>query len=158
MIIARSSRLGPALFCLLGPLSSYLGCWLPLWRDRVYPPEFDTRIGFVIGGFAPLTTGCAALAVYGFVRLWRTQRATPSATGTVLLFLLLLPVLASACTGVYLAPVALPMLPLFVSDLLGECFGSGLRVFFFRHPVVTAVGAMLLVAGLVSWRFRRVRQ
>src|SRR5262245_44939463 len=103
MVVIRSNRLGPALLAFMGPLCAYLCYWLPLYRDRVYPPEFDTRIGFLIAGFAPLTTGSAALAVYGYIRLMLVQRTSPTATGRGLLALFLLPVCTSACIGIYLA-------------------------------------------------------
>ena len=94
LTITPHARLGPALFALLGFACAYLGFWLPLWRDRIYPPEFDTRIGFIISGFAPVTTGTAILATYGYIRLWLVQRRSPTAIGRLLFILLALPVLA----------------------------------------------------------------
>jgi len=114
------------LFVLMGLVTAYLGLWLPLWRDRAYPPETDTRIGFIIAGFAPLTTGTAVLAAYGYIRLWLLQRRSPTTLGWSLLILLALPVMASATTGVYLAPTAAVMLPSFVKSVfwsIAELFG-----------------------------------
>src|SRR6266404_5899824 len=117
LTITSPTRPGPALFAVLGFVSAYLGLWLPLWRDRIYPPETDTRIGFVIAGFAPVTTGTAILATYGYIRLWLIQRRSPSLVGRLLLIFLALPVLASAVTGIYLAPTAIAMLPNFAMSL-----------------------------------------
>jgi hypothetical protein len=77
------------------------------------------RIGVVIGGFAPLTTGCAALAVYSYYRLWSRQRTSPTDLGQALLVAFFIPVVGTAVTGLYLAPTAVVMLPLFISSLLG---------------------------------------
>ena len=118
MQITHHTRLGPSLFILLGIAAVVLGYWLPIWGDRQYPPEFDTRIGFVIGGFAPLTTGCALLAVYGYYRLLRSQRTTPTDAGQALLVAFLIPVILTSVTGMYLAPAAIVMLPSFISNLL----------------------------------------
>jgi hypothetical protein len=120
LTIMPHTRLGPALFGLLGFLCAYLGLWLPLWRDRVYPPDFDTRIEWVISGFAPVTTGTAMLAAYGYIRLWLLQRKSPTGIGLALLIFLAFPVLASAVTGIFLAPFAIAMLPDFVMSLFWD--------------------------------------
>ena len=117
IIITHHQRLGPALYVLLGLASAYLGYWLPLWLDRIYPSVVDTRIGFVIAGAAPLTSGCAALAAYGYLKLWRLQRKSPTTAGRLLVVILFLPTCASALTGIYLAPTAIVMLPLFIRSL-----------------------------------------
>lgn len=117
LTITPHTRLGPSLFVLLGLACAFFGCWLPLWRDRIYPPEFDTRVGFVIAGFAPMTTGCAVLAAFGYLRLWRLQHQSPTAGGQALLMVLLLPLIGSVVTGLYLAPAAVLLLPNFIRSL-----------------------------------------
>ena len=117
LTITKHARLGPALFVLVGLACAFFGCWLPLWRDRIYPPEFDTRVGFVIVGFAPLTTGTAILAAFGYFRLWRLQRQSPTAVGQTLLMVLFLPLISIAVTGLYLAPPAVLLLPEFLMSL-----------------------------------------
>src|SRR5437868_6664913 len=111
LTITPHARLGPLLFVVLGLACAFFGCWLPLWRDRIYPPEFDTRVGFVIAGFAPMTTGTAILAAFGYFRLWRLQRQSPTAGGQSLLMVLLLPLIGSVVTGLYLSPAAVLLLP-----------------------------------------------
>jgi hypothetical protein len=117
LVITPNARLGPALFVLLGLACAFFGCWLPLWRDRLYPPGLDTRIGFIIAGFAPMTASSAVLAALGYYRLWRLQRQAPTASGQALLMGLLLPLIGSVATGVYLAPTAVLMLPYFLTSL-----------------------------------------
>jgi hypothetical protein len=126
LTITPHARIGPVLFVLLGFACAYLGCWLPLWRDRSYPAEFDTRVGFIVGGFAPMTTGSAVLAVYGYIRLWRLQCTSPTPIGQAMLLLLLFPLLGSVVTGIYLAPAAVLLLPSFLSSIfesIAELFG-----------------------------------
>lgn len=117
MKITPHPRIGPTLFILLGMVAAFLGYWWPLWQDRQYR-DLDTRIGFLVAGFAPLTTGCAALAAYGYYRLWRTQRTSPTGVGQGLLVLFLIPALFTVLTGLYLAPIAMIMLPDFIKELL----------------------------------------
>lgn len=83
--------MGPVLLVLLGVACAYIGHWLPLWQDSIYPPEVDTRIGFIVAGFAPTTTGSAILAIYSSIRLFRVQRQSPTIVGRVLLLVLVLP-------------------------------------------------------------------
>jgi len=115
--VTLHSRLGPALFVILAAITSFLAYWFPLWRDRQYPADIDTRIGFLIVGFAPLTTGTAILAVYSYFRLYRLQRQSPTAIGRILLVVLALPLTASAYTGGKLIPEAFLFLPSFIISL-----------------------------------------
>ncbi len=161
LIITPHARLGPALFVLVGLACAYLGCWLPLWRDRIYPPEFDTRIGFVIAGFAPVTTGSALLASFGYLRLLKLQCTSPTTAGHVLLVLLFLPLIGSVATGTYLAPAAVVMLPDFVASVLDAIFGTEVSLFVWRFPwLATALIILLPIAGVAAWRWRlrRVRR
>jgi hypothetical protein len=66
---------------LLGCLTAYLCFWLPVWIDRGFPPETDTRIPFIYNGFAPVTTGTAILAIYGYIKLCLLQRKTKTKVG-----------------------------------------------------------------------------
>lgn len=115
--ITSHARLGPVLFVLLGFACAYLGCWFPLWRDRVYPAEFDTRIGIIIAGFAPMTTSSAGLALFGYIRLWRFERKSRTTAGQVLLATLFLPLFVSVATGIWLAHEAVVLLPEFLTGL-----------------------------------------
>jgi hypothetical protein len=113
----RWARLGPVLFIVSGALAAYLGYWLPIRIADLFPADTDIRIGFVINGFAPLTTTCAILAAHGYVRLWRIQRESPTLTGRVLLVLLSLPVIATSYVGICLFEPAVLLLPLFVTSV-----------------------------------------
>jgi hypothetical protein len=120
----RSARLGPVLFILSGALAAYLGYWLPMRVAALFPSDTDIRIGFVINGFAPLTTTCAILAAHGYARLWRIQGESPTPTGRGLLVLLALPVIATSYVGICLFEPAVLLLPMFVRSLCDWVAGS----------------------------------
>jgi hypothetical protein len=111
-------RLGPSLFVLLGAVTSYLAYWFPLWRDRQYPADFDTRIGFLVVGFAPFTTGMAVFAAFSYFRLYRIQRQSSTSVGWLLLCILAVPMIFSGFTGAKLLPAAILELPSFIMTLV----------------------------------------
>src|ERR1700744_3353285 len=57
-------RLGPVLFIILAAVTAYLGYWSPRKLDSQFAPDVDSRIGWVVAGFAPFTTGIALWAIF----------------------------------------------------------------------------------------------
>ena len=108
--------LGPALFIILAAVTAYLGCWLPWKFDSQFTPDVDSRIGFVVAGFAPFTTGIALWAIFSYIRLFRIQRQAPTVGGRVSLAVLALPLAGSVYTGVLLADAAFYFLPSFLES------------------------------------------
>src|SRR5262245_66498488 len=97
--ITPHPRVGPALFVLLGCLTAYLAFWLPVWIDHRFPPETDTRISFIYNGFAPMTTGTAILAIYGYGKLCLLQKREKNTFGRVMLAVMAPLLYFFMCTG-----------------------------------------------------------
>jgi hypothetical protein len=111
-------RLGPVLFVLLAALTAYLACWEPEIFFSRFGPEVDTRIGFIINGFAPFTFGIAVWAAFAYVRLWRIQFRSPTKMGRILLGLLALPLAGAVFTGASLSYPAIYFLPMFIRSFI----------------------------------------
>jgi hypothetical protein len=111
-------RLGPMLFIVLASVTAYLGYWLP-WRiDSQFTPDIDSRIGMIVAGFAPFTTGMALWAIFSYIRLVRIQRRDPTGAGKVILAVLALPLAGSIYAGALVADAAFYFLPTFLESLL----------------------------------------
>lgn len=157
--LLQSSRLGPTLFVLLGFIATCLGYWTPLWLDRFNPPQTGTRIAAILTNISPLTAGCAALAVYGYVQLWLLQRRAPTSDGRLLLITFAIPVLMSAFAGILLAPIAVLKLPDFLLSLLGKNLGGVIKAFILDRPLLAMSLVILLpLVFLIAWSLRKARR
>ena len=111
-------RLGPTLFIILAAATTYLGYWWPVTLDRQFSEDVDSRITWVVSGFAPVTTGTAILGIFAYIRLIRIQKKSPGYIGWILLAILPVPLAWSVYIGAILLRSAIFFLPSLVKELL----------------------------------------
>lgn len=111
-------RLGPTLFIILAAVTTYLGYWWPVTFDRQFSEDVDSRITWVVSGFAPVTAGTAILGIFAYIRLIRIQKKSPGYIGWILLIILPVPLAWSVYIGAVLFSSAIFFLPSLVKELL----------------------------------------